>query len=42
MSQDSPDSLRRTAEEGARLAGRILADRFLGERTIEFKGASTW
>ncbi len=38
MSQDSPDQLRRTAEEGARLAGRILADRFLGERTIEFKG----
>lgn len=38
MAQDTPAALRRTAEEGARLAGRILAERFLGERTIEFKG----
>ena len=38
MSQDTPAALRRTAEEGARLAGRILKDRFLGERTIEYKG----
>ena len=38
MTQDTPAALRRTAEEGARLAGRILAERFLGERTIEFKG----
>jgi myo-inositol-1(or 4)-monophosphatase len=38
MAQDTPAALRRTAEEGARLAGRILAERFLGERTIEYKG----
>ena len=38
MALDTPAALRRTAEEGARLAGRILADRFLGERTIEYKG----
>lgn len=37
MQQETPEALRRTAEEGARLAGRILADRFQGERTIEFK-----
>ncbi|WP_338868433.1 inositol monophosphatase family protein [Myxococcus stipitatus] len=35
---ETPAALRRTAEEGARLAGRILADRFLGERIIELKG----
>jgi myo-inositol-1(or 4)-monophosphatase len=35
---ESPATLRRIAEEGARLAGRVLAERFLGERTIEFKG----
>ncbi len=38
MSPETPATLRRTAEEGARLAGRILADRFLGERTVEYKG----
>ncbi len=38
MSDESPATLRRTAEEGARLAGRVLAERFLGERTIEYKG----
>ena len=37
MHQETPEALRRTAEEGARLAGRILAERFQGERTIEFK-----
>ncbi|MDY7229019.1 inositol monophosphatase family protein [Hyalangium rubrum] len=37
MEQETPAALRRTAEEGARLAGRILAERFQGERTIEFK-----
>ncbi|MHB8877753.1 MAG: inositol monophosphatase family protein [Myxococcaceae bacterium] len=31
--------LRAAAEEGARAAGRILAERFDGERTVEFKGA---
>ncbi|MCE9673806.1 inositol monophosphatase [Myxococcus stipitatus] len=35
---ETPAALRRTAEEGARLAGRILSERFLGERTIELKG----
>ena len=30
--------LRATAEEAARLAGRVLAERFGGARTIEFKG----
>ncbi|RKH18296.1 inositol monophosphatase [Corallococcus sp. CA047B] len=40
MAQDSdtPAALRRTAEEGARLAGRILRERFPKHRTIEFKG----
>jgi myo-inositol-1(or 4)-monophosphatase len=38
MSDESPATLRRTAEEGARLAGRVLAERFQGERTIEYKG----
>lgn len=37
MQQETPAALRRTAEEGARLAGRVLAERFQGERTIEFK-----
>ncbi|WP_224249764.1 inositol monophosphatase family protein [Hyalangium gracile] len=37
MEQETPSALRRTAEEAARLAGRVLAERFLGERTIEFK-----
>jgi myo-inositol-1(or 4)-monophosphatase len=37
MEQETPAALRRTAEEGARLAGRILAERFQGQRTIEFK-----
>jgi myo-inositol-1(or 4)-monophosphatase len=37
MQQDTPEALRRTAEDGARLAGRVLAERFQGERTIEFK-----
>ncbi|MCY1075550.1 inositol monophosphatase family protein [Archangium lansingense] len=38
MSDESPATLRRIAEEGARLAGKVLAERFLGERTIEYKG----
>lgn len=38
MSDETPATLRRTAEEGARLAGRVLAERFQGERTIEYKG----
>ena len=38
MSDESPATLRRIAEEGARLAGRVLAERFPGERTIEYKG----
>jgi myo-inositol-1(or 4)-monophosphatase len=38
MADETPATLRRTAEEGARLAGRVLAERFLGERTIEYKG----
>ncbi len=37
MQQDTPAALRRTAEEAARLAGRVLAERFHGQRTIEFK-----
>jgi myo-inositol-1(or 4)-monophosphatase len=37
MSEDISE-LRATAEEGARLAGRILAERFHQARTIEFKG----
>jgi myo-inositol-1(or 4)-monophosphatase len=37
LEQETPAALRRTAEEGARLAGRVLAERFQGERTIEFK-----
>ncbi|HEX8819616.1 MAG TPA: inositol monophosphatase family protein [Archangium sp.] len=37
MTDETPAALRRTAEEGARLAGRLLAERFLGERTIEYK-----
>ncbi|MFP2898055.1 inositol monophosphatase family protein [Corallococcus sp. 4LFB] len=35
---DTPAALRRTAEEGARMAGRILRERFPQHRTIEFKG----
>ena len=38
MSDESPATLRRIAEQGARLAGQVLAERFLGERTIEYKG----
>ena len=38
MSDETPAALRRTAEEAARLAGRVLAERFHGERTIEYKG----
>jgi myo-inositol-1(or 4)-monophosphatase len=38
MSEETPAALRRTAEEAARMAGRVLAERFQGERTIEFKG----
>ncbi len=38
MADESPAALRRVAEEGARLAGRVLAERFQGERTIEYKG----
>jgi myo-inositol-1(or 4)-monophosphatase len=37
MEPRTPAALRRTAEEGARLAGRILSERFWGERTISFK-----
>lgn len=37
LEQETPAALRRTAEEGARLVGRVLAERFQGERTIEFK-----
>jgi myo-inositol-1(or 4)-monophosphatase len=37
MEQETPAALRRIAEEAARLAGRVLAERFQGERTIEFK-----
>ncbi|RKH05536.1 inositol monophosphatase [Corallococcus sp. CA053C] len=35
---DTPAALRRTAEEGARMAGGILRERFPKHRTIEFKG----
>ncbi|NPC72370.1 inositol monophosphatase [Corallococcus exiguus] len=35
---ETPAALRRTAEEGARMAGRILRERFPQHRTIEFKG----
>ncbi|HZI04827.1 MAG TPA: inositol monophosphatase family protein, partial [Archangium sp.] len=38
MPEESPATLRRIAEEGARLAGKVLSERFLGERTIEYKG----
>jgi myo-inositol-1(or 4)-monophosphatase len=38
MTDESPATLRRIAEEGARLAGKVLSERFLGERTIEYKG----
>ncbi len=38
MSDETPATMRRTAEEGARLAGRVLAERFQGVRTIEYKG----
>ena len=38
MSDESPASLRRIAEEGAQRAGRLLAERFLEPRTIEYKG----
>lgn len=34
----SPSDLLDTAREAARRAGRVLAERFEGERTIEFKG----
>ena len=32
------DELRQAAEEGARRSGKILAERFGGQRTVEFKG----
>ncbi|QAT83456.1 inositol-1-monophosphatase [Corallococcus coralloides] len=35
---ETPAALRRTAEEGARMAGGILRERFPHHRTIEFKG----
>lgn len=35
---DDVDTLRADAEEAARRAARILAERFEGDRTIEFKG----
>jgi len=38
---DSPElvrALRQTAEEGARLSGKVLADKFNQQRTIEYKG----
>ncbi|RKG56867.1 inositol monophosphatase [Corallococcus sp. AB011P] len=35
---ETPAALRRTAEEGARMAGGILRERFPQHRTIEFKG----
>ncbi|ADO70483.1 inositol monophosphatase family protein [Stigmatella aurantiaca] len=41
MEQETPAALRRIAEEAARLGGRILAERFLGERIIELKGSTS-
>jgi myo-inositol-1(or 4)-monophosphatase len=38
VSPPSVTELRAAAEEGARASGRILAERFSGERTVEFKG----
>src|SRR5688572_30272671 len=38
MSEPSITDLRASAEEAARAAGRLLADRFSQERTIAFKG----
>ncbi|HSP77784.1 MAG TPA: inositol monophosphatase family protein [Myxococcaceae bacterium] len=38
MSEETPAALRRTAEEAARIAGRVLVERFQGERTISYKG----
>ncbi|MCI0569122.1 MAG: inositol monophosphatase [Myxococcaceae bacterium] len=38
MSEESVSGLRAAAEEAARRAGRVLAERFGGERTIGFKG----
>jgi myo-inositol-1(or 4)-monophosphatase len=38
MSNPGLSELLSTAEEGARRAGRLLAERFEGERTIEYKG----
>ena len=38
MTDESPATLRRIAEEAAQLAGRLLAERFLEARTIEYKG----
>lgn len=38
MAEETPAALRRTAEEAARVAGRVLAERFHGARTIEYKG----
>jgi myo-inositol-1(or 4)-monophosphatase len=35
---EAPRVLRRSAEQAARLAGRLLARRFTGARTIEYKG----
>ena len=41
MADETPATLRRTAEEGARLAGRVLAERFLGKRTIPLRSMIT-
>jgi len=38
MTAESIESLRETAELGARRAGALLRERFLGDRTIEYKG----
>lgn len=38
MASESVAALRETAEEGARRAGRVLAERFERERTVEYKG----
>jgi myo-inositol-1(or 4)-monophosphatase len=35
--QETPAALRRTAEQAAKVAGQVLAERFQGQRTIEFK-----